>query len=129
MTIRNLDRLLQPRSVALIGATPKPGHVGNVVLRNLSAGGYTGRLMLVNPHHAEIDGLPENRFSRLLVKGPLMQAPRAVAETHAAERDPGDRNTVRPERLCWHSGCCGCHAFRYGGGQGDTCRRCANYQA
>src|SRR5260221_5755780 len=58
MTIRNLDRLLKPGSVALIGATPKPGHVGNVVLRNLRAGGFAGRLMLVNPHHAEIDGMP-----------------------------------------------------------------------
>ena len=57
MTIRNLDRLLRPRSVALIGATPKPGHVGNVVLRNLRQGGFGGRLMLVNPRHAEIDGL------------------------------------------------------------------------
>ncbi len=57
MTIRNLDRLFRPRSVALIGATPKPGHVGHVVLRNLREGGFAGRLMLVNPHHAEIDGL------------------------------------------------------------------------
>jgi acetyltransferase len=58
MTIRNLDRLLAPRSVALIGATPQAGHVGNVVLRNLRAGRFAGPVLLVNPHYAEIDGLP-----------------------------------------------------------------------
>ncbi|MFO1059171.1 MAG: bifunctional acetate--CoA ligase family protein/GNAT family N-acetyltransferase [Dongiaceae bacterium] len=58
MTIRNLDGLLAPRAVALIGATPQPGHVGNVVLRNLRAGRFAGPVLPVNPHYAEIDGLP-----------------------------------------------------------------------
>jgi acetyltransferase len=80
MTIRNLDRLLQPRSVALIGATPKPGHVGNVVLRNLRAGGFGGRLMLVNPRHAEIDGMPVHRDVASLPEAPDL----AVIATPAA---------------------------------------------
>jgi acetyltransferase len=57
MSVRNLDKLFTPRSVALIGATPRPGSVGGVVARNLRRAGFTGELMLVNPHHRMIDGL------------------------------------------------------------------------
>jgi acetyltransferase len=58
MSVRNLDKLFKPRSVALIGATPRPGSVGAVVVRNLRRAGFAGELMLVNPHHRTIDGLP-----------------------------------------------------------------------
>src|SRR5271166_2971939 len=58
MSVRNLDKLFEPRSVALIGATPRPGSVGAVVLRNLRRAGFAGELMLVNPHYRTIDGLP-----------------------------------------------------------------------
>jgi acetyltransferase len=57
MSVRNLDKLFTPRSVALIGATPRPGSVGQVVGRNLRRAGFAGELMLVNPHHRIIDGL------------------------------------------------------------------------
>ena len=58
MTVRNLDFLFKPRSVALIGASPRPATVGDVVIRNLRAGGFAGPIMLVNPKHRAIDGLP-----------------------------------------------------------------------
>jgi acetyltransferase len=58
MTIRNLGRLLAPRSVAFIGASPEPASVGAIVAANLSAGGFAGPLWFVNPHHATIDGEP-----------------------------------------------------------------------
>jgi len=57
MSVRNLDKLFTPRSVALIGATPRPGSVGAVVARNLRRARFAGELMLVNPHHRMIDGL------------------------------------------------------------------------
>ena len=57
MSVRNLDRLFNPRSVALIGATPRPGSVGALVARNLRRAGFGGELMLVNPNHDIIDGL------------------------------------------------------------------------
>src|SRR6516225_3171484 len=57
MSVRNFDTLFTPRSVALIGATPRPGSVGAVVARNLRRAGFAGELMLVNPHHHAIDGL------------------------------------------------------------------------
>jgi len=52
-----LAPLLAPRSVALIGASPKPLSLGNETIRVLREGGYGGALYLVNPNYAEIDGL------------------------------------------------------------------------
>jgi acetyltransferase len=57
MSVRNLDKLFAPGSVALIGATPRRGAVAAVVARNLRRAGFAGELMLVNPHHPTIDGL------------------------------------------------------------------------
>ncbi len=58
MSVRNFDKLFKPRSVALIGATDRAGSVGAVVLRNLRRAGFRGELLLVNPHHQMLDGLP-----------------------------------------------------------------------
>src|ERR1700739_634406 len=57
MSVRNLGKLFNPRSVALMGATPRPGSVGAVIARNLRRAGFAGELMFVNPHHRMIDGL------------------------------------------------------------------------
>jgi acetyltransferase len=57
MSVRNLEKLFRPSSVALIGASPQPGSVGAVVLRNLRAAGFSGPIMAVNPRHETIDGL------------------------------------------------------------------------
>jgi len=52
-----LEKLFCPRSVALVGASPRERSVGRAVLRNLRAGGFSGSLALVNPHHREIEGI------------------------------------------------------------------------
>lgn len=54
MSIRHLDRLFRPRSVALIGASRQPRSVGEVVARNLFSGGFAGPVMPVNPHETSI---------------------------------------------------------------------------
>lgn len=51
-----LDPLLRPESIAVIGATPRPGAVGNMVLANLQTGHYAGRLYAVNPRHEQVLG-------------------------------------------------------------------------
>ena len=56
MTIRNLEYCLRPRSVAVIGASGKPGSVGNTLTENILSAGFNGRVYLVNPHHASIGG-------------------------------------------------------------------------
>ena len=56
MTIRNLDHLLKPRAIALVGASPKAGSVGLITSRNLRAGGFSGPIWLVNPKYGSIEG-------------------------------------------------------------------------
>ena len=56
MTIRNFDCLLRPRSVALIGASTKPGSVGLITAQNLLGGGFSGPVWLVNPKYDAIEG-------------------------------------------------------------------------
>lgn len=57
MSIRNLDRLLAPRSVALVGASDRAGSVGQVVMRNLLSAGFHGDVYAVNPGHDTVQGL------------------------------------------------------------------------
>ena len=57
MSIRNLDHLLAPRSIALIGASRRPHHVGTTVMRNLINGGFTGAIYPVNPKYRKVFGL------------------------------------------------------------------------
>ena len=57
MSVRNLDRLFNPDSVALIGATDRAGSVGAVVMRNLRRAGLRADLTLVSPHHQVLDGM------------------------------------------------------------------------
>jgi acetyltransferase len=57
MTIRNLDALLRPKSVALIGAGTRPGSVGLIMARNMLRANFKGTLRLVNPKHREIEGV------------------------------------------------------------------------
>ncbi|MDB5729029.1 MAG: family N-acetyltransferase [Noviherbaspirillum sp.] len=56
MSIRNLEYLFRPRSVALIGASKKPHSVGATVLRNLTEAGFAGTILPVNPKYDTIDG-------------------------------------------------------------------------
>ncbi|MGW8189044.1 acetate--CoA ligase family protein [Sphingomonas hankookensis] len=52
----DLSRLLTPRSVVIVGASPTPGALGNSVLRNLERHGYAGDIHLINPKRDTIDG-------------------------------------------------------------------------
>jgi acetyltransferase len=49
-----LRPLLAPRSVALVGATERPGALGAIVYANLVRGGLKGELYAVNPKHRRI---------------------------------------------------------------------------
>ena len=53
-----LDRLLKPRNIALVGVSPRPGTVGNDMLKVLHDGGFEGQVYLVNPRYEEIEGIP-----------------------------------------------------------------------
>ncbi|MFD2417106.1 bifunctional acetate--CoA ligase family protein/GNAT family N-acetyltransferase [Amycolatopsis pigmentata] len=56
--IASLRAVLRPASVAVIGASRRPGAVGHAVLKNVLDGGYSGDLFAVNPAATEILGVP-----------------------------------------------------------------------
>ncbi|CAN7622004.1 bifunctional acetate--CoA ligase family protein/GNAT family N-acetyltransferase [Duganella sp. LjRoot269] len=57
MSIRNLDHLFQPASVAVIGASDNPQRIGTKVLANLVDAGF-GTVWPVNPKHQSLRGMP-----------------------------------------------------------------------
>ena len=48
-TARDLEPMFAPRSIAVVGASRRPGSVGHAVMQNLVFGGYTGVVYAVNP--------------------------------------------------------------------------------
>ncbi len=86
-----LDRLLRPRSIALVGASSTPGSLGESVLLNLRNSEYSGDLYLVNPKRPVIHGyaclgsiaeLPEGVDCAVLAipGGAVLEAAQACAE-------------------------------------------------
>jgi len=81
-----------PVSVAVIGATDRPGSVGNTVLQNLLSG-YKGRVFPVNPSRSEICGLPcyasiravPEAVDLVVIVIPAHAVPDVVAECVAAK--------------------------------------------
>ncbi len=57
MSTYRLKNLLSPRSLALIGASPRRGSVGRAILHNIRKAGFKGEFGLVNTHYADIDGI------------------------------------------------------------------------
>lgn len=57
MTVRHLDKLFNPASVAVVGATNRKGAVGQLVMKNLLEGEFAGPIMPVNPGHKSIAGV------------------------------------------------------------------------
>ncbi len=54
MSVYNLDRMFQPKSVAVIGASEKAGSIGASVMQNLIAGGFTGDIYPVHPRYRKV---------------------------------------------------------------------------
>jgi acetyltransferase len=82
MTIRNLNFLFQPKSVALVGASERPGSIGLHVAENLLRAGFDGEVGFVNPRHSSVLGKPCHASSEALPFVPQLAVvatpPRAV---------------------------------------------------
>ena len=57
MSTYRLDRLMSPRSIAVVGASPHANSVGRHIIANIKGAGFAGRVDVVNPHYAEIEGI------------------------------------------------------------------------
>ena len=53
-----IGRMLRPRSIAIVGASPTAGALGAKLLANLENNGFPGDIHLINPKRAEIHGRP-----------------------------------------------------------------------
>src|SRR6185369_12752321 len=51
-----MNRIMQPKAVAVIGASAEDGKIGNSVMKNLINGGYKGEIYPIHPKAAEILG-------------------------------------------------------------------------
>ena len=56
--VASLRHVLTPASVAVIGASRRPGSVGQAILQNIVDAGFPGRVYAVNPNAADLDGVP-----------------------------------------------------------------------
>lgn len=54
----SIHRFFHPRSVAIIGASRRQDTIGQVLVRNLVTGGFTGRAYVVNPSATAVSGMP-----------------------------------------------------------------------
>ena len=72
--------MLEARSVAIVGASQRPGSVGNQSIFQLIKGGFSGRILPVNPAYVEVEGL--ECFDSLTAAGPVDLAVLAVANHH-----------------------------------------------
>ena len=84
MSTYNLRNLLSPRSIALVGASPRPTSVGRAILGNIHKAQFKGEIGLVNTHYAEVDGV-----STVASLGKLPFAPELVVITAPAAAIPG----------------------------------------
>jgi acetyltransferase len=88
VSVRNLDALFQPRSVAVVGASEQPGKLGALVLRNLEQAGFEGPVWRVNPRHSTIAGKPAYARVRDLPETPdlaVLATPAATLPSLVAE--------------------------------------------
>ena len=89
MTILNIDRMFQPRGVAVVGASERAASLGSSLMRNLIDGGYQGAVYPVNPQYREIFGLPcfssvkeiEKPVDLVVIAVPIRRVPDIVRES------------------------------------------------
>ena len=55
--VRDMNRIMKPSAVAVIGASAEEGKIGNSVMKNLINGGYAGKIYPIHPRAEQIEGL------------------------------------------------------------------------
>jgi len=57
MNVKQLNKLFNPKSIAVIGASDTPGRVGYSLFRNLITNGFSGSVYPVNPNRDLVQGV------------------------------------------------------------------------
>jgi acyl-CoA synthetase (NDP forming) len=56
LSLHPLSPLLSPRSIAFVGASPRPDTLGNDMLKMIARSGFSGAIYPINPNYPEIEG-------------------------------------------------------------------------
>ncbi|MAK92954.1 MAG: GNAT family N-acetyltransferase, partial [Oleibacter sp.] len=92
MGTRSLELFFQPKSIAVIGASERPGNLGGAIVRNLLNGEYPGLIIPVNTRgYKEVYGVPAiSRISQLdapvdlaIICTPAETVPKIIKQLHA----------------------------------------------
>ena len=98
MSTYRLDKLFSPRSVAVVGASPRETSPGRAVLRNLGSAGFEGSVSLVNPHYDEIEGIKAVKTIQELRQAPdlivIATPPQSVPGIVAAAGEKGAATAI-----------------------------------
>lgn len=57
MGLYHLDKIFEPNSIAVIGASETQGSIGQVLMANLTQNGYEGRVIPINPKYSQVAGI------------------------------------------------------------------------
>ena len=98
MSTYRLNTLFAPRSVAVVGASPREKSTGRAVLRNLQRGDFQGDIHLVNPSYDAIDGIHAVKSYEQLTDTPdigvIAAPPQAVPGIVAAAAAKGTAGCI-----------------------------------
>ena len=90
--------MFKPKSLALIGASDKPGSVGHVVTRNIISAGFHGEFFPINPKYQTIEGFKAYPDVASLPKAPelavILTPPDAVPGVIAQLGEKGTKAAV-----------------------------------
>jgi len=56
MSVENLDKIFQPKSIAVVGASERIGSVGAALMHNLIERGFSGHILPINPNYKKVLG-------------------------------------------------------------------------
>jgi acetyl coenzyme A synthetase (ADP forming)-like protein len=56
--LKKLAQVFKPKSVAIVGGSPVPNKIGNVLMKNFIDARYMGKIYAVNPKYTEVLGMP-----------------------------------------------------------------------
>jgi acetyltransferase len=88
MTIQNLHHIMNPGSIAVVGASEKPGSVGACIMDNLVFGGFEGKIYPVNPKYRRVRGVDtvprvadlQDSVDMAVIAVPMQDVPEVVAQ-------------------------------------------------
>ena len=119
MSTYRLEKLFAPRSIAVVGGSPRDTSPGRAVLKNLRSGGFSGAIHLVNPHYDSLEGIAAVKSCDSLpdtpdivvIGGPPPGVPSVVRDAAAkgaavaiilTARQDTDRQAAASKRQSWH---------------------------